>query len=119
MNKYNPYEHAERLNIEVIHRPIRTDNGLWLPDHRLIVIRSGLRAVHDRSTLAHEIAHACLGHRDDRPKHERQADWFAARKLIDRGEAERVFQWAPDETVAALELGVSQRMLRAFLQLAG
>jgi Zn-dependent peptidase ImmA (M78 family) len=118
MNGYDPYEHAARIGIEVIHRSIRTSNGRWIPDHRLIVIRSGMRAVHDRSALAHELGHACLGHRDDRPKHERQADWFAARHCIDRDEAERVFRWAPDESAAALELGVSLRLLRAFGELA-
>lgn len=114
---YDPYEHAERIGIEVIHRPLRTRNGMWIPDHRLIVVRAGMRAIHDRCALAHELGHACLGHRDDRPKHERQADWFAARHLIDRAAAEAVFEWAPDEAVAAFELGVSLRLLRAWGEL--
>lgn len=115
MKRYDPYEHAEHLGIEVIHRKIRTDNGMWLPQHNLIVIREGMRAVHDRSTLAHELGHACLGHEDDRPKHEVMADRFAAGNMINLDECRDVMQWAPDSARLANELGVSTRLLRVFL----
>lgn len=115
MGKYDPYAHAEQLGIEVIHRPIRTANGLWLPDHNTIVIRSGMRAVHDRSALAHELGHAVLGHRDDRPKHEVLADRYAATNLIDLDECRRLLKWVPDSARLAQELEVSTRLLRVFL----
>lgn len=115
MARYNPYEHAEELGIEVIHRPIRTANGMWLPDQNLIVLRSGMKSAWDRSTLAHELGHALHGHRDDRPKHEMQADRYAATSLIELEEFNAVMQWAPDAHRLAHELDVSTRLARVFL----
>lgn len=112
---YDPYSHAEALGIEVIHRPIRHANGMWLPDHSLIVIQSGLRRLHDRSTLAHEIAHAMLGHVDDRPKHERQADAFAGELLIHPAECEEASRHTHNVHELSLELQVSTRILTAWL----
>jgi Zn-dependent peptidase ImmA (M78 family) len=112
---YDPYAHAEQLGIEVVHASIRTANGLWIPDRNLIVLKRGMRAVHDRSTLAHEIAHCALGHRDDRPKHEVQADRYAASRLIDYDECLEVMKGMPDCHRLALELGVSTRLMRTFL----
>jgi Zn-dependent peptidase ImmA (M78 family) len=88
---------------------------LWLPEYKLIVIKSGMRSVHDRSALAHELAHAALGHRDDRPKHEMQADCLAAQNLIDLHRCKEVMKWAPDVGRLAHELDVSTRLLLAFL----
>lgn len=113
--KYDPYEHAERLGIEVIHRPIRTANGRWFPDHNLIVIRSGMKAAWDRSTLAHELGHASYGHCDDRPKHEVQADRFAADNLIEFDELTELMKWTPDSARLANELMVTTRLLRVYL----
>jgi Zn-dependent peptidase ImmA (M78 family) len=81
----------------------------------MIVIRSGMRAVHDRCALAHELAHAALGHRDDRPKHEMQADFLAAHNLIDLDKCREAIKWAPDVGRLATELDVSTRLLMAFL----
>jgi Zn-dependent peptidase ImmA (M78 family) len=87
---------------------------LWLPDRNIIVIRTGMKAIHDRSTLAHEIAHATLGHFDDRPKHERMADRYAASKMIDAAQLEDIARWAPDSARLAQELGVTVRLLQAY-----
>lgn len=115
MEKYDPYKHAEELGITVIHRKIRTANGMWIPDHNMIVIRSGMRRVHDRSTLAHELGHVVHGHRDDRPKHEVQADRWAATQLIDLDHCREVMEWVPDAARLAAELEVSPRLARVFL----
>jgi Zn-dependent peptidase ImmA (M78 family) len=112
---YDPYLDAEQLGIEVIHRPIRTANGFWIPDRNLIVIRAGMRAVHDRSSLAHELAHAALGHRNSSPKAEVQADRLACSKLIDLDECREAMKWAPDAHRLAAEMGVSTRLMRVFL----
>ena len=112
---YDPYEHAEQLGIEVVHRPIRTANGMWIPDHNLIVIRSGMKARYDRSILAHELGHATYGHRDDRPKHEVQADRFAAEHMVDATALKELMTWVPDSSKLALELDVSPRLLRVYL----
>lgn len=116
---YDPYAHAERLGIEVIYRPIRSAHELWLPDRNLIVVRSGLRVMHERCALAHGIAHAVLGHRDDRPKHEVQADTLAARNLVDRDALHALTLWAPDCHRLAAELGVTTRIARMALNLYG
>lgn len=112
---YDPWEHAERLGIQVIHRKLRTANGLWIPDARTILIHPGLRRIHERSVLTHEIGHADLGHRDDRPKHELQADRFAARRLIRPDELRDVAAASPDPNVWCHELGVTARILRRHL----
>lgn len=112
---YDPYQHAEELGLTILHRPIRTAHELWLPEHNTVVLRSGLRVVHERSALAHGIAHALLAHVDDRPKHEIQADRLAAANLIDLDECREVMKWAPDCHRLARELGVSTRLARVFL----
>lgn len=115
LHHYDPYDDAEQRGIQVIHRPIRAANGFWYPDHNLIVIKAGMRAVHDRSALAHELAHAALGHRDDRPKHENRADQVAAANLIDAERCADLMRWCSDESQLASELGVSRRLLLAYL----
>jgi len=112
---YDPFDHAHALGIQVIVRPIRTANELWLPDHKTIVLRDGLRHVHQRTALAHGIGHADLGHRDDRPKHEVQADRYAAENLIDYDELVDLMRWTPDPARLSLELGVTVRLLRVYL----
>lgn len=117
MTAYNPYEHAEELGLKVIHRSLTVDNARWLPDSNTIVVRTGLRDIHDRSALAHEIGHAAYGHASDSPKHETQADRFAATNLIQLDDCMDALRATPDEYRAALELGVTTRLLRVFLDL--
>jgi Zn-dependent peptidase ImmA (M78 family) len=112
---YDPWEHAERLGIEVVQRPLRTAHGLWLPDYRTILIHSRLRIGAQRLVLAHEIGHADLAHRDDRPKHERQADEYAALNLIDPIELKAAYGWCADERALASEMGVTIRLFRAYV----
>ena len=112
---YDPFEHAEAIGLQVIHRPIRTAHELWLPDLYTIVLKKGLRSVHQRNALAHGIGHAALGHVDDRPKHEHQADQYASLYLIDPAEFAAVTRWTNDPATIALELGVTQRLLEAYL----
>lgn len=86
-----------------------------MPEYFTIVIRSGLRAVHKRTALAHGIGHASLGHRDDRPKHEAQADTYASLYLINPDEYHDVARWAEgDAGLICQELGVTLRLLEAY-----
>lgn len=114
--EYDPWTHAEQLGLEVIVRPLRTSHGLWLPEMRTILLHSRLRAGAQRNVLAHEIGHADLGHMDDRPKHERQADVYAARNLICPDELAELYKWCPDERRLISELGVTTRLFRAYFQ---
>ena len=113
--QYDPYEHAESMGIQVLFRPLRTANEMWLPDHRTLVIRESMRAVHRRNACAHGVAHAALAHQDDRPKHEVQADRYAADNLIDFDEIRELIKWTPDSARLANELGVTTRLLRVYL----
>lgn len=101
--------------MDVFVRPLRTAHGLWLPDRNTILIHSRLRAGAQRNVLAHELGHAALAHPDDRPKHERQADRFAALHLIHPDELADLYQWCPDEQRIIAELGVTTRLFRAFV----
>lgn len=112
---YDPWAHAHELGIEVVVRPLRSGHELWLPEHRTLLVHSRLRPAHQRSALAHGVAHAYLAHEDDRPKHENQADRFAARHLIDPEELADLYKWCPDEQRIVTELGVTRRLFRAFV----
>lgn len=112
---YDPWYHADAIGLQVIVRPIRTANEMWMPEHNTIVLRTGLRAVHQRNALAHGIGHADLGHEDDRPKHEHQADRYASLYLIDPIEFRELCGWTNDPRKLATELGVTGRLLAAYL----
>ncbi|MCU1409477.1 MAG: ImmA/IrrE family metallo-endopeptidase [Rhodoglobus sp.] len=72
-----------------------------------------------RNALAHGLAHWTLGHRDDRPKFEHQADRVACLYLIDPIELRAVAAWTDDHGTIAQELGVTERHLSAFLEARG
>lgn len=112
---YDPWVHAEHLGIEVVVRRLRTANGRWFPDYGQILISDRLRAGQQRLVLAHELGHGALMHRDDRPKHEKQADQFAARNLICPDELADLYKWCPDEGRIVQELGVTLRLFRAYV----
>ena len=54
-------------------------------------------------------------HIDDRPKHEKQADLFAARNLICPDELADLYEWCPDEQRIIAELGVTTTLFRAYV----
>lgn len=114
--QFEPYDYAEHLGIKVLHRQINSAHGLWLPEHRAIILRKGLRAIHERVALTHELGHAVMGHEDDRPKHELQADMFAASKLIDPRKLSRLSYCEGNAAELASELGVTQRLLRVYFR---
>ena len=111
---YDPWRHADELGLRVLLADLDWANELWLPDRRLILLKRSMRPAHQRNALAHGIGHAVLGHRDDRPKHERQADRYAARRLIDPAELRAVQAWTQDPGHIAAELGVTRRLLLAY-----
>lgn len=112
---YDPWEHADRLGIEVVVRRLRTAHGRWFPEYNQILISDRLRGNDQRLVLSHEVGHAALFHIDDRPKFELQADRFAARNLIDPDELAGLYEWCPDERRIVSELGVTTRLFRAFV----
>lgn len=113
--EYDPWRHADLLGIDVFVRPLRTAHGLWIPDQGVILIHSRLRSGAQRNVLAHELGHAAHEHHDDRPKHEHQADRYAALNLICPDELADLYKWAPDEQRIISELGVTTRLFRAYV----
>jgi Zn-dependent peptidase ImmA (M78 family) len=116
---YDPFEHADALGLTIVYGRLRTANGLWVPDHRTIILQPRMRVIQERSVLAHEIGHADLGHRDGRPKHELLADRYAAEHLIDPERLRDVAQWTPDLSRASLELGVTTKLMRIYMNTHG
>lgn len=112
---YDPWEHAEMLGIPVFVRRLRTANGIWFPEYNEILISDRLRARDQRLTLAHELGHGVLLHNDDRPKHEKQADQFAAQNLICADELADLYEWCRDERRIVAELGVTTKLFRAYV----
>lgn len=100
-------------------RPLRSAHGLWLPEFNTILVHNRLRVGAQRCILAHELGHAALAHPDDRPKHEVQADRWAARNLICPDELEALYSWCPDEQRLITELGVTRRLFRAYVSGSG
>ena len=112
---YDPWQHADALGIPVYVRRLRTAHGRWFPEYGEIIISDRLRTRDQELTLSHEIGHAVLMHRDDRPKHEKQADQFAARHLICPDELADLYEWCPDEQRIVAELGVTRTLFRAYV----
>lgn len=111
---YDPFADADARGIEIHYRTLRASNGMWVPDLKAIFLQPKMRRIQERSVLAHEVAHAALGHRDDRPKHEVLADRLAAENLIDRDELLALLAWTGDTSRICLELGVSTKLLRVY-----
>lgn len=114
---YSPGWVLDQLGIPVIRTWLRDTWGLWYPSQRRIVIASGLSDVQERCVLAHEVEHALADDLDCNGgalaiHQERYADREAARKLIAISDLCPVAQWADDIRAAAVELHVTERMLR-------
>lgn len=112
---YDPWEHADRIGIEVVVRRLRTAHGRWFPDFNQILISDRLRVRDQRLVLSHELGHGVLQHLDDRPKYEKQADQFAARNLICPDELADLYEWCADERHIVAELGVTMNLFRAYV----
>lgn len=113
--RYDPWRHAEQLGIEVVVRRLRTAKGRWFPDYNTIAISDKLRVRDQRLVLAHEVGHGVLLHTDERPKHEKQADRFAAQNLICPDELADLYGWCRDERKIIAELGVTTTLFRAYV----
>ncbi|GAA3730565.1 hypothetical protein GCM10022239_03920 [Leifsonia bigeumensis] len=108
---YDPHEHADALGIRVEYQRLRTANGLWLPDYRTIILQPRMRRIIERSVLAHELGHVCLGHRESSPRNELRADRWAVRHLITPEALERVALFSGDPGEWCHELGVSADLI--------
>ena len=98
-------------------QPLVGVNGLWVPDHSVVVLNPGMGEVKERCTLAHELAHAVLGHTDSTPFHEWQADRYAATHMVAREDF--LYWWPRCETIEdlAFELAVTKKLALAYIGL--
>jgi Zn-dependent peptidase ImmA (M78 family) len=112
---YDPYEHAAMLGINVVHRRLRTANGLWVPEIRTVFLQHRMRSIHERSVLTHELGHVCMGHRESNPKYEMQADRWAAEHLIHPHELREAAAVTDDVGAWCHDLNVSADILERYL----
>lgn len=110
-NGIEPETLAEQMGIHIIETSELDPrfNGMYLHNHKVIVMRSNLDYWTRRSCLAHELGHAHYGdeiHGD--PRAEARADRFAAHLLIDE-ESYRAAERLHDghEGAIALDLGIT------------
>jgi hypothetical protein len=113
--EYDPYQHADRLGVDVVYRKLRTGNGLWIPEIRTIFLQSRMRVIHERSVLTHELGHVCLGHSQPSERNELRADRWAVRQLIRDEEIAVVAAGSADPGVWCHELNVSADILERYL----
>lgn len=107
---------ADSLGVHV--RTAPTPAGLWaVYDHRheLITMRPGLGSNQYISTLAHELGHAHYGHIGHSAKAERQADRWAAKKLLTFQALSEAADLTLDTTAVAAELGVLPWVVKTFI----
>lgn len=113
---------AEERQLRIVERAGRTRGG-FDPAARTIRLAPGMSARTTRSVLAHELGHAHLGHVPTstpaiRAHQERQADEWAARRLITpRAYAEAEEVRGPHVASLAFELGVTIELVTAFQRL--
>lgn len=113
---YDPYEHADEMDIEIVHRRLRTANGLWVPEHRVIFLQPRMHRIHERSVLAHELVHAEFGDVGRVEFQERRADRLAARRLIRSIDLQRATKLSDDPGAWAIEVGVTDHLMGTYMQ---
>ncbi|MFK3678452.1 ImmA/IrrE family metallo-endopeptidase [Microbacterium sp. NPDC090218] len=113
---------ADERQLRIVERAGRTRGG-FDPETRTIRLAPGMSGRTTRSVLAHELGHAQLGHVPTsapavRAQQERQADEWAARRLITpRAYAEAEELRGPHLASLAFELGVTVELVTAFQRL--
>lgn len=118
---YSPAWVLSQLGITIERTWLRDVWGAWVPSRQVVVLASGLSPVQERSVLAHEVEHVLAGDLGCgigplAVHEERYADREAARKLIAISDLCPVAQWADDIRTAAVELNVTERLLRIRLR---
>lgn len=109
----------EAFNVTVFPYFLPDDRcGLWLHDQRVILLdRSVMDSpIQYRSTLAHELGHAALGHTACTPRWEAQATEWAARRLINDDEFVEAARLHEGSVAIAHQLDVLPRDVEAYAE---
>ncbi|MBB2957010.1 ImmA/IrrE family metallo-endopeptidase [Pseudoclavibacter helvolus] len=118
---YDPHQHAHELKIPVVRHPLRASNGMWLPDQGVILLKLRMRSLMERNVLAHEIAHAVLGHgfqecgTTGEGRQEHRANSLAATWLVDDDHLRDLQRTYDDPGRWCAELSITPAILRAHL----
>lgn len=101
-------------------------NAWWSPAYDVVYLRKGILQVERRCSLAHELGHRALGHSGQcrHPdaarigvRQERDADVWAATRLIELEDLADALCWTSCPDQAAEELWVTRRLLEVRLAL--
>lgn len=118
LTTHDPEQLAEAWGIRLIETSKLDSrfNGMYLAQHRAIIMRADLDYWTRRSCLAHELGHARYGDSHHaNPRAESRADRFAANLLIDPGQYLRLEQLHDGHTGAiAHELGITPHLLQVW-----
>ncbi|GAA3591952.1 hypothetical protein GCM10022198_14880 [Klugiella xanthotipulae] len=115
---YDPWEHAVSLGLPVIYRSDvpEDSNARYSLEHRAVFVRPGLHAAVERSTIAHEIVHHEHDDEGCETMQEERADRIAAGRLIRPSLLWRYEGVTEDPGAIALELGVTDHLMLAYLR---
>ena len=117
--QYNPAQHLAQMGVKVDYIDGLDVCGQYIHEERRVEIRAGLDPVIERSVLAHEAAHAELGHQPQvawchELKQERVANSMAGRRLINFRKFMELQGDGRSEKDICAELGVARIVLRAY-----
>lgn len=116
---YDPWEHAKQLGIPIVYRtdlPSRDMVAGYSEEHRAIFVRPNLHRAVERCAIAHEIVHYEFADTGHSRKQENRADRIASLRLIRLSTFHQVVQQCGDIGQTALELEVTERIMRVFLK---
>lgn len=119
---YDPWEHAALLGVPVVFRSDLPDPRMvacYSDQHAAIFVRPSLHGAVERCAIAHEIVHYEHADIGTNELQERRADRIAARRLIRPRRLEELSRLTDDPALIALELRVTERLMRTHLRLLG
>ena len=116
---YDPWEHAELLDVSIVtrdHLPNPRMVACYSKKRRAIFLLPGLPTAIERCAIAHEIVHHEYGDIGTTKSQENRADRIAARRLIRPSRIEQLRHETDDLAHIALELNVTERIMRAYVR---
>lgn len=117
---YDPWVHAEVLDLPIVFRDDLPDPDMvacYSHEHEAVFLRPSLHAATERCAIAHEIVHFEHGDIGTNDLQEERADRIAARRLIRPSRLERLSDVTEDPAVFALEMNVTEKMMRVFMRM--
>jgi len=116
---YDPWEHADMLDLPVIFRDLPDENmvAAYSHLHGVVFVRPNLHSATERCALTHEIVHFENHDVGTTKAQEDRADRIAARRLIRPSQIDRLYGLTEDPAVIALELNVTEKVMRTFMRM--